>query len=1053
MSTPSRILLALGLFAATVITATQAAVVSFQPAAPLPRSSSTAGGVSFAPVLSPGGRWVVFLSAASDLVGNDDSAPWLDVFAHDLATTHTVLVSVNLSGNGGGNANAHSPSISSNGQFIAFESAADNLIPNDTNGVSDIFVRDLIAGTTTRVSVGAFGPGGTNDASFNPLISHDGRWVVFESRATNLVAGDTNGVADVFLRDLTMGTTVRVSDGVTATGLVYWAAGTPAISPDGRFVAFVKTPTNFPPSPASLGEVFLRDLQAGTTTWVTTNMSNQFPGLSFTCLNPAVSADGRYVAFLAGAQSYYPSAGLYRRDLLPGTNILVLTNASQRAVLKISDDGRFIACAGTPVGGTFAGLHLWDGASGTLRTICADGPGYFPPVCADSPAISADGSVMAYATSNGVFTANPVTLLASGVSLSTNGALRPVTVLSEPSISANGQRVAFESALPDLVADDFNQSSDVFVFDAQTATTRLVSRRHTTLPSATAAGQLGVSRPALSANGRFVAFAAEDKASVSQDVNGARDVLLHDLVLGTSSLIGSGTFVWFTNGMLTTNLLQPKLPARIPVLSADARFSAYEELAIWPTVASVYLNDRAANTWTVVSQQPNGVTVDGAAPAMTGDGRFVAFHSRAAAGAMDGLGTPEWGGLDVFVRDMAATNVQIRTISLDTNGLAGTGESRNPVFSPDGKWIAFQSTSSRLASNTVNGGHQLFARNLVTGKTKLVSYKPNGAGLDLGGTNPVFSADSRYVLFQETNNASATAIYRHDLSSAVRLTNDIACTNCTSPGVSAEGRWVVYETRGTATVQVIVKDMLTGTTNLISVNASGTAGGNGPSIAPQISHDGRYVVFASQASDLVPNDNNGLTDVFIRDRWTGTTLLASINDQGTASGNGPSANPVLAADGRTVAFLSHASDLVPGDFNGQRDLFVLRLGGLDTDGDFMDDDWEMAYFSTLARDGHGDFDNDGMNDLVEFLSGTDPANSGSVFRVLTLTAPSNGNKTLLWSAVPGRTYRVQYASFVGSQIWTDLPIAPVTAVGTTASATDTSAGAATNRFYRVLLQQ
>src|SRR5207245_10734441 len=116
---------------------------------------------------------------------------------------------------------------------------------------------------------------------------------------------------------------------------------------------------------------------------------------------------------------------------------------------------------------------------------------------------------------------------------------------------------------------------------------------------------------------------------------------------------------------------------------------------------------------------------------------------------------------------------------------------------------------------------------------------------------------------------------------------------------------------------------------------------------------------------------------------------------------------VLGPDGRTRVSQIFASDLVAVDFNDRRDVFVLKLGGIDADHDGMDDDWEMAYFGTLARDGTGDFDGDGMTDLQEFLAGTDPTNGGSVLRVMTLTSVRGVGTAILWSAVEGRAYRVQ----------------------------------------------
>src|SRR5206468_10404748 len=124
--------------------------------------------------------------------------------------------------------------------------------------------------------------------------------------------------------------------------------------------------------------------------------------------------------------------------------------------------------------------------------------------------------------------------------------------------------------------------------------------------------------------------------------------------------------------------------------------------------------------------------------------------------------------------------------------------------------------------------------------------------------------------------------------------------------------------------------------------------------------------------------------------------------------DGLSTAPVLAQDGRTVVFVSFASDLVSGDFNHTRDIYLLRLGGPDTDADGLDDDWEMAYFDTLSRDGTGDFDGDGWTDLQEFRGGTDPTDRGSILRVLTIDSIDGRTRTILCTAHPGRSYRVQF---------------------------------------------
>jgi hypothetical protein len=247
--------------------------------------------------------------------------------------------------------------------------------------------------------------------------------------------------------------------------------------------------------------------------------------------------------------------------------------------------------------------------------------------------------------------------------------------------------------------------------------------------------------------------------------------------------------------------------------------------------------------------------------------------------------------------------------------------------------------------------------------------------------------------------------------------------------------------------EIYVRDMQTGAMEWIS-HTGCTNTNMRPSKNPLLSYDSRYVVFSSTASDLVANDFNQVSDIFVRDRLRGVTFLASLNLDGTQSANGTSLNPVMAADGRTILFYSDANNLVSGDYNESGDIFVLRLSGPDTDGDGLDDDWELAYFNTLSRDGSGDFDSDGQSDKDEFRGGTDPSNAGSVLRVRTLTVLGGTSTKVQWDSAPGRAYRVQWKDSVNALAWenSEVLIAP----GTTASWTDTSPNAA-QRFYRAEL--
>ena len=220
---------------------------------------------------------------------------------------------------------------------------------------------------------------------------------------------------------------------------------------------------------------------------------------------------------------------------------------------------------------------------------------------------------------------------------------------------------------------------------------------------------------------------------------------------------------------------------------------------------------------------------------------------------------------------------------------------------------------------------------------------------------------------------------------------------------------------------------------------------------PILSADGRYVVFPSQTDQLTPNDSNSLPDIFVRDAVTGTTVLISANRLGTQAGNQLSTTPTLAPDGRTVVFRSWATDLVSGQTGSLPDFYLLTLPTTDTDVDGMADDWEMAYFNTLDRDGSEDFDGDGHSDRAEFEAGTTPTNGQSVLRVLTLQKAGSGPVEVLWASEAGKLYELQVRDSATEGDW--ISLGTVRAATTTHSWTDPNPTNPQHRFYRVLVQE
>jgi len=265
---------------------------------------------SQSPSVSADGRFVAFASWASNLdpVDGDDAS---DVFVRDVVTGTTTLVS-RASGSPGskGDGDSFHPDISGNGRYVAFTSRATNLDPADDDETADIFVRDLQAGTTRLVSraSGSSGSEG-NGASYSPSISDDGRRVTFDSEATNLdPAGDPEADQDVFVRDMTADTTALVS---RASGL-FGAGGNGSsswsrISGDGRYVAFGSTASNLDPADTDeTTDVFVRDLQGAVTMLVSRASGAGGADGSDWSDLPDISADGRHVTFSSLAPNLAP---------------------------------------------------------------------------------------------------------------------------------------------------------------------------------------------------------------------------------------------------------------------------------------------------------------------------------------------------------------------------------------------------------------------------------------------------------------------------------------------------------------------------------------------------------------------------------------------------------------------------------------------------------------------------------------------------------------------------------------------------------------------------
>ncbi len=274
-------------------------------------------GASGGPTLSADGRYLAFYSVASDLVAGDtnDAA---DLFVLDRQTNRIRRVSIDSAGQQA-NGDSSVGTISASGRYVVFSSVATNLVAGDTNRAEDVFVRDLRFGTTHRISLG---PGGQQADSTSgqdiSAISANGRYIAFTSYARNLVPGDTGIGTQVFVRDLRFGTTHRISVSSAGQQADNESVAT-AISADGRFIAFTSAATNLVPGDTNHAtDVFIRDLRFGTTRRVSLGRASRQGNYDST--SAVLSADGRYVAFSSAASNLVPRdsdgvADAFVRDL------------------------------------------------------------------------------------------------------------------------------------------------------------------------------------------------------------------------------------------------------------------------------------------------------------------------------------------------------------------------------------------------------------------------------------------------------------------------------------------------------------------------------------------------------------------------------------------------------------------------------------------------------------------------------------------------------------------------------------------------------------------
>ncbi len=294
--------------------------------------------------------------------------------------------------------------------------------------------------------------------------------------------------------------------------------------------------------------------------------------------------------------------------------------------------------------------------------------------------------------------------------------------------------------------------------------------------------------------------------------------------------------------------------------------------------------------------------------------------------------------------DLTALLVVTSRVSVRSDGGQAAGQSVSPSISADGQWITYTSFAPNLVDNDTNNGRDVFLFDRDTGLTRRVSVRSNGDQATGQSYHPAISADGRWITYtsnaanlahNDTNNSADVFLFDRDTGFTRRvsvLSNGDQATGGESvfPAISADGRWITYYSGATNlvdndtndTTDVFLFDRDTGLTRRVSVRSNGDQVTGGGSWHPAISADGRWITYTSFAPNLVDNDTNDTTDVFLFDRDTGVTRRVSVRSNGDQATGGYSGHPAISADGRWITYTSNAANLVDNDTNNTEDVFL-----------------------------------------------------------------------------------------------------------------------------------
>lgn len=895
-------------------------------------------------------------------------------------------ISERRGGGGGGLGDSWGPTMSTDGQVVAFQSRAEDLVEGDENQEVDVFVRHRATGTTTLVSVT---PGGRSGArpSYDPVLSGDGRRVVFWSHADDLVAADPNlRQADVFLRDLEAGTT-RV---LSVAGMRV-NRSTPLISMDGARIGFVAVQ-------GSHTDLWVTDGVGAA--WRATERVNQAVGATLsatrTVRQAVLSSDGRRAVCVLSVGGVLGErivgVDLETKEVVviaspPVTSGLLVTGESEPS---LSADGVRVAYLLQETAHAPKQLWLWDQSTQTQRRITTRW---------GTDQASDRGAVLPILDHSGrwlVFTSRSTDLLETAVegmgaqvyrwdaeAGNLEWVSRPRVAGGVPghsssvALSGDGKVLAWSSAASDQVEGDWNHAQDVFVLRSEdgVVTSPTLPGKEPQGPRAVLPGRSEISDQPMDRSGRWLVFSSTGGEGVGGDVNSTWDVYLRDLVSGEVRLVSRTVDGRSGNG-----------PSRNAFLRSDGNSVAFEshatDLVSGEGKAGMGVYLYAVETGMVQRLGPPAELGETwpwlmLEPRWRGDGSELIFQ-----GLVRGTVVVDSGGWELYRYAVADGR---------TTWVTERGEFAQGPVSIRGA-ATWAGGSGSLGFVAVQG--RQFWMQDTAGEALRLAWETTGVMVGA----PVMAEDGSRWAYVETGRVEGPSVLQWRRAGSD--SPSILAVNARRPRWGGNSAWLAYDAveEGTgAWRQVFLAEVGTGTRLTLSVTKEGVPGAGGESWDPQVGPGGDWVVFRTRATNLVDLAGNATTELMLWDREGGTRRLLP-----SGLGRGVSGRMVGLPDGSGLVLESHASDLVAGDDNDEKDVFLVRWLGMET-----------------------------------------------LFRARMVVQVGTGRTWVEWDATAGSVYRVEYRNSWGQDGWVPL-VAEHTVEGTVGSVEDMTTAGVTTRFYRVV---